>query len=84
MGNADARRGAWSRADDCQRAYLMHSTGPMDLYGDAKGPPPLSRAGLVLGLYGAMALTAILISAGLGDPDLYRIEGTSTAGMLAL
>jgi membrane protease YdiL (CAAX protease family) len=56
----------------------------MDLYGDARRPPPLSRAGLVFGLYGAMALIAILLSAGRGDPDLYTIEGTSTGLMLAL
>ena len=36
-------------------------------------PPPLSRASLVIGLYGAMALVAILIAAGRGDPDLYRL-----------
>ncbi len=46
--------------------------------------PPLSRSGLVLGLYGALALTAILFSAGRGDPDLYRIDGVSTTQMLLL
>lgn len=46
--------------------------------------PPLSRAGLVLGLYGAMALSAVLFSAGRGDVDLYRIDGTSTTRMLLL
>lgn len=46
--------------------------------------PPLSRSGLVLGLYGALALTAVLFSAGRGDVDLYRIEGTSTTQMLLL
>src|SRR5688572_13707678 len=34
--------------------------------------PPLSRASLVIGLYGAMALVGLLIAAGRGDPDLYR------------
>jgi hypothetical protein len=36
-------------------------------------PPPLSRASLVIGLYGAMALVAIVLAAGRGDPDLYRL-----------
>lgn len=40
--------------------------------------PQLSRASLVLGFYGSMAGVALLISAGRGDIDLYRIEGTST------
>ena len=35
--------------------------------------PPLSRASLVIGLYGGMALVALLIAAGRGDPDLYRL-----------
>src|SRR5688500_366962 len=45
---------------------------------------PLSnRAGLILALYGGMALVALLVSAGRGDPDIYRIEGVSTtAGLL--
>ena len=34
--------------------------------------PPLSLASLVIGLYGAMALVALVISSGRGDPDLYR------------
>lgn len=34
--------------------------------------PPLSRASLVIGLYSAMALVALVIAAGRGDPDLYR------------
>ena len=36
-------------------------------------PPPLSRASLVIGLYATMALLALLIAAGRGDPDLYRL-----------
>jgi membrane protease YdiL (CAAX protease family) len=46
--------------------------------------PQSSRAGLVLALYGALALTAILISAGRGDVDIYRIEGVSTSSWLVL
>jgi uncharacterized protein len=34
--------------------------------------PPLSRASLVIGLYGAMGLIALVVAAGRGDPDLYR------------
>lgn len=40
---------------------------------DQSPPPPLSRASLVIGLYGAMALVALVIAAGRGDPDLYRL-----------
>ena len=39
-------------------------------------PPPLSRASLVIGLYGAMGIVAFLIAAGRGDPDLYRLGGS--------
>lgn len=35
--------------------------------------PPLSRASLVLGLYGAMAIGALMLSAGRGDADIYRL-----------
>jgi len=35
--------------------------------------PPLSRASLVIGLYGAMAIVGLLIAAGRGNPDLYRV-----------
>ena len=38
-------------------------------------PPPLSRASLVIGLYGAMGIVAFIIAAGRGDPDLYRLGG---------
>lgn len=34
----------------------------------------MSRATLVLGLYGGMALGAIMLSAGRGDPDVYRLS----------
>jgi membrane protease YdiL (CAAX protease family) len=46
-------------------------------------PPPLSRASLVIGLYGAMALVALVFAAGRGDPDLYRL-GAPRPEMLAL
>jgi membrane protease YdiL (CAAX protease family) len=36
--------------------------------------PPLSRASLVIGLYGGMALVALVISAGRGDPDVYHFH----------
>ena len=39
--------------------------------------PPLSRASLVIGLYGAMALVALVIAAGRGDPDLYQLRAAS-------
>jgi len=40
-------------------------------------PPPLSRATLVIGLYAAMGLVALVIASGRGDPDLYRIGDPS-------
>ena len=36
--------------------------------------PPLSRASLVIGLYGAMALVGLVIAAGRGNPDVFRIR----------
>ena len=39
-------------------------------------PAPLSRASLVIGLYGGMGILAFLIAAGRGDPDLYRLGGS--------
>lgn len=36
--------------------------------------PPHSRATMVLGLYGGMALLAVLVSAGRGDADIYRLD----------
>ena len=45
--------------------------------------PPLSRASLVIGLYGAMALVALVISAGRGDPDLYRFSALPHWPLLA-
>ncbi|HKE17139.1 MAG TPA: CPBP family intramembrane glutamic endopeptidase [Kofleriaceae bacterium] len=46
--------------------------------------PVMSRAGLILALYGALALLALLISAGRDDIDIYRIAGRSTPLLLAL
>ena len=45
--------------------------------------PPLSRASLVIGLYGGMALVALLIAAGRGNPDLYRLGEPSGLMLLA-
>jgi len=42
-----------------------------------------SRASLVIGLYGAMSLLAVLIAAGRGDPNLYAI-GSAPAWLLAI
>jgi hypothetical protein len=44
----------------------------------------MSRAGLIMALYGALALLAVLISAGRSDLDIYRIEGRSTGLLLLL
>jgi membrane protease YdiL (CAAX protease family) len=46
--------------------------------------PPMSRSGLILALYGGLALLAVLISAGREDVDIYRIAGTSTPRWLVL
>ncbi len=46
--------------------------------------PGMSRSGLVLALYGALALAGVLISAGRHDVDIYRLEGVSTPGRLLL
>ena len=45
--------------------------------------PPLSRASLVIGLYGAMALVGLLIAAGRGNPDLFRIGSPEAWQLLA-
>ncbi len=42
---------------------------------------PLSRATLVIGLYGGMAILALLIGAGRGNPDIFRI-GTAPSWLL--
>lgn len=40
--------------------------------------PPLSRASLVIGLYGGMAIVAVLIGAGRGNPDVFRVGEAPT------
>lgn len=45
--------------------------------------PPLSRASLVIGLYAAMALVALVIAAGRGDPDLYQLRAKAHWPLLA-
>jgi membrane protease YdiL (CAAX protease family) len=45
--------------------------------------PPLSRASMVIGLYGAMGLVALVIAAGRGDPDLYRFSALPHWPLLA-
>jgi len=47
-------------------------------------PPPPSRSALVIGLYGALALTALLLSAGRGDADIYRLDEDVAGWRLAL
>lgn len=44
----------------------------------------MSLSRLVVGFYGGLALTALLISAGREDVDIYRIEGVSTGLQLGL
>ncbi|MDB4961461.1 MAG: Abortive infection protein [Myxococcales bacterium] len=43
---------------------------------------PLSRATLVIGLYSAMAIVGLLIAAGRGNPDLYRVAEGPSWGLL--
>jgi membrane protease YdiL (CAAX protease family) len=50
---------------------------------DPSPAPPLSRASLVIGLYGAMALVALVIAAGRGNPDLWRLDPDVGPGLLA-
>lgn len=40
---------------------------------EGRPAPPHSRAALVIGLYGGLALVGLLLSAGRGDPDVYRL-----------
>jgi uncharacterized protein len=49
-----------------------------------RSEPPLGRAQLVIGLYGALALIAILVSAGRGDPDPYRLDDDVSWKVLAI
>ena len=44
--------------------------------------PPLSRASLVIGLYGAMALVGLVIAAGRGNPDVFRVSTDAPSWML--
>ncbi|HVK84997.1 MAG TPA: CPBP family intramembrane glutamic endopeptidase [Kofleriaceae bacterium] len=44
---------------------------------------PLSRASLVIGLYGGMAILAVLLAAGRGNPDVYRV-GDAPGWLLAV
>lgn len=44
--------------------------------------PPPSRASLVIGLYGALALLGLLVSAGRGDADIYRVDEDRAAWWL--
>ena len=44
----------------------------------------MSLTRLVVGFYGGLALTALLISAGREDVDIYRIDGVSTSLLLSL
>jgi hypothetical protein len=50
---------------------------------DPRPAPPLSRASLVIGLYGAMGLVALVIAAGRGNPDVYRLDPKAGAWLLA-
>ncbi|HUJ58056.1 MAG TPA: CPBP family intramembrane glutamic endopeptidase [Kofleriaceae bacterium] len=47
-------------------------------------PPPLSRASLVIGLYSAMGIVALVLAAGRGDPNLYRIGEDAATWQLAV
>ena len=44
--------------------------------------PPLSRASLVIGLYGAMALMGLVIASGRGNPDVFRIDARAPGWLL--
>lgn len=62
---------------------MVHDTGTVSFSPSQPSPaPPLSRASMVIGLYGAMAIVGLLIAAGRGNPDLYRL-GTAPAWLLA-
>lgn len=50
----------------------------MELRQHQHGAAGISRSGLFLALYGALALAAVLISAGRHDVDIYRLDGVST------
>jgi uncharacterized protein len=44
--------------------------------------PPLSRASLVIGLYGAMALVGLVLAAGRGNPDVFRVDASAANWLL--
>ena len=44
--------------------------------------PPLSRASLVIGLYGAMALVGLVIAAARENPDVWRVDATAPRWLL--
>ncbi len=46
--------------------------------------PPPSRGALVLGLYGALALVALLLSAGRGDANIYQLDEDAQTWRLLL
>jgi membrane protease YdiL (CAAX protease family) len=44
--------------------------------------PPLSRASLVIGLYGAMALVGLVLASGRGNPDVFRVDASAPGWLL--
>src|SRR5689334_10373868 len=46
--------------------------------------PPPSRAALVIGLYGGLALVALLLSAGRGDANIYQLDEDAESWRLLL
>jgi len=54
----------------------------MELRPHQPGTEGMSRSGLVLALYGALAMAGILISAGRHDVDVYRLAEVSTPSRL--
>lgn len=44
--------------------------------------PAMTRSGLIVALYGGLSLLALLLSAGRGDVDLYRLEPTTWARLV--
>ncbi len=63
-------------------AYLRMDRAMMPAPEFRRQETPMSRGGLILGLYSGLALLAWLISAGRDDVDIYRIAGTSTSAWL--
>jgi membrane protease YdiL (CAAX protease family) len=50
----------------------------------ASPPPPLSRGSLVIGLYASMGIFALVLAAGRGDPDVYRLGGSPSGSALMI